>query len=399
MKAIVAVLLLSLSLSISHAQKPEKGAYKRLSVDLYAGVPLFFGDVKNQFKSFTVSARVNYGLTSALSISAELSYGLINGLDKNANADFFSTNYLKAMGGGEVYLLNILKFSELGSKFQPYAGLHFGAVQANVTSAGSNSIEDVNKFKGWTLAHQWHLGAKFKLSKTFDLNFRGALLAMKSDKIDNEFATVAANKTSDAIFSMELGVTIHLGGRGKDPIVWYDPHSVLEESIAIDTVLPLEFSLDEKLNLINTKRIQNEAKTALEIAALKMEKDDLKSQVDALERKVNELIKLEPPKAFVLDKPSGPPTEETVYQAVLIGPIDAEYYIVSGSFSQLINAEQRVTQLNKKEYTPVIMREPSSNNLNRVVIDTANSFKKALQLVIKYKKELDPNTWIIKQKK
>ncbi|MFT4969536.1 MAG: hypothetical protein ACI9O4_001284, partial [Chitinophagales bacterium] len=80
-------------------------------------------------------------------------------------------------------------------------------------------------------------------------------------------------------------------------------------------------------------------------------------------------------------------------------PIDAEYYIVSGSFSQLINAEQRVTQLNKKEYTPVIMREPSSNNLNRVVIDTANSFKKALQLVIKYKKELDPNTWIIKQKK
>lgn len=391
MKSYLFALFLLFGSSFCRAQKPEKTQYKRISLDLYGGTPIFLGDVKNEFKNYQISSRLNFGLTSALSLGAAFSYGKVNGLDKNTASQYFSNHYVKVLVGGEAYLFNALKFYELGNKFQLYAGFNLGAVKAKLSRAGANGIADVTLQKAWSFAHQWHLGAKYKLSKTLELNVRGTFLAMNSDMFDNQDNGGSFSSGNDALVNAELGLTVHFGKKEKEPLSWHNPRTIENNSFASDSM--------QTEQSIPIESINNEAKNAVKLATLNMEKNDLISQVKALELKLDELLKAQASSTSVNSDNELFPLEESLYEALLVGPIDANFFIISGSFSVLTNANQQVKALEKLGYSPVIMREPFSNNLHRVVVDSSNSYQNALQLLDYYKKELDSKAWILKQRR
>lgn len=427
------LLLISFFLLGSHvflyAQKIDKGEYKRVSIDVYGGLPFFFGDVHQQFKSFNTSGRFNYVLTSAFSAGGEFSFGQVQGQDDDLKGDYFKTQYLKALVGGEVYLLNLLRFTELGTRFQPYFGFNLGALQSNVKDAGSNEGADAQLHKNWSFANQWHLGAKYKLSNSLDLNLRSCLLLMKSDKFDNQFPAVPNNKSNDVIVNLELGLSIHLGGKQKKSLIWKSNDELEVDSLPEGLEIVEEpVLIDSAMQYLNTQMLQSEDEMLENMALLQAENEKLKEQivllgdhlndlidyvvahVESAEKKQNEqkvIVEVKPPSKKPVEKqveetikeeakPSTNTPKESVYSSELVGPISANYYIISGSFTQLSNAEKRIKKLTALGYTPVIMKDPKANNSNRIVIDTADDYKLAKQLLIKYHKELDPEAWIIK---
>lgn len=417
------------SSQLLHAQKINKEDYKRLSVDIYAGLPLFFGDVQHEFKSFNTTGHLNYTLTSALSLGGEFSFGQLQGSDEDIRGDYFKSQYLKTMLGGEVYLLNLLRFTELGTKFQPYFGLNIGAIQTKVLKAGSKAGPDLDLHNGWSFANQWHLGAKIKLSQLIDLNLRSCLLLTKTDLLDNQDAAVPNNKSNDALVNLELGLSFHLGKKQKKALIWKSPEDNQLDSLLNEAqTLSDSNSIEQNLESLQAKMLQNEAINQSKVEELEAENEALKEQVIVLTEHLNELIdyvvdhvesvenKIQQKEDKIIvdvKPPTKKPAEKTkennsqtkkptssntsLYTTELVGPISAKYYIISGSFTELSNAEKRIQTLTTLGYTPVIMRDPKANNSNRVVVDTADDYQLAKELLLKYHNELDPEAWIIKQ--
>lgn len=399
MKKVLIVLIISICYLTIQAQNQTKGQFKRISIDAYAGLPVFYGDIKNKFGGYNATARVNWNLTSAVSIGTEFSYGNIKGLDKDAEASYFTNNYLKAMIGGELYFFNPFKFSQITNWFQPYVGLNLGIIKSGVSKSGSYEGESANYHKKINFAHQWHIGGKVKLSNSLDLNLRYCYAPVKTDEFDNLNPSVPANKSNDLLTNFELGISYHIGGKGKTPIIWYadnqpliEPSELLIEDVEIENT----DNLNAKIDAVNRKRMENEVNLTLEIDKVRYENNQLKTQIKDLNEKIDALI-ITKPKPNTQTS-SSMPIEAELYQAFLEGPSKDNYFVVCGSYKVLDLALERVNQLNQKGYTPIIMREPATD-LHRVVLATAVDYEEALQFLTKYRKQIDPTAWIIKMKK
>ena len=399
MKKILILLSIPFLFNTTFGQNKEKINTKRVSLDLYGGLPIFYGDVKNKFGGFNATARANWYMTSGVAIGGEFSYGSIKGEDQDDDANYFTKNYLKAMLGGEIYFFQPFKFHQLAKWFQPYMGLSIGVIKSGVNSAGNYEGESLRYYNGLDFAHQWHLGAKIKLMHSLDLNTRYCFMPLKSDDFDNLNPSVPANRANDLISSFEIGISYHIGGKGKKPIIWYDDNNDLFESSSDSLLSSTEIenagTLDAKIDAVNRKRMENEVNMTLEIDKLRYENDQLKKQLDLLETKLNQIQTVNESN---VSNSNGTPVETELYEAFLKGPSKANYFIVSGSYSLLDNALSRVNELNQKGYTPIIMREPAAD-LNRVVLATAETFEEALMFWKKYRKQIDPKAWIIKMKK
>lgn len=405
MKKLLTLFVFAISFIFLSAQSPVKGKFKRISADVYGGIPILFGDMESDPKSYNVGGRLNWNMTRSFSFGTEFTYGAISGQEKTDQEEYFTNKYMKITGGGEFYFFNLVRFNDLTKWFQPYVGVSLGAIKSNVTEAGSLEGIKTDLHNDWNFLHQYTLGTKFKLSNTFDLNARFNFAFLKTDDFDNENLAILANKNNDILGSADIGLTMHFGKKGKTPIIWApsDDFNLAEDSLFKKTKDQLD-DLEEKVEEVEEVVEENQADTEQDVTSLQMHNDELQKEVDGLKKEVDGLKK----SGFGAGKganesnsPNGYQigdeyiTAETVYTAELEGPSDGLFFIVSGSYHIIENALARAAQLSELGYTPIIMKEPAQK-LNRVVIDSSDNFDEAVAKVKKHRRELDPEAWVIK---
>jgi opacity protein-like surface antigen len=379
---IIALLLLAASTSFGQME------YKRFSLDLNGGLPFFYGDITTKAGGYNGTARVNYCMTRSFSVGGEFSYGKVSGLNKDSEAFYFTNQYMKGFLGVQLYFFNAMRFHELSKWFQPYVGMGVGLVKSNIKESGSIRFGLMpDHFKGWVFGSQYNAGIKFKLSKFLDLNTTFSLVHMKSDKFDNHVPRFFVNNYNDVLSTAEIGLTFHLGGKGKEPYIWSEPPCCAPqaESQKLDSLLSRIAKLEDKVE-------ENEEG----VDSIGNENLSLSQRVDSLQKTLNKSM------ADFIDccnsNKQNSSAEGYIYEAELEGPVQAEYYIVSGSYAILENATNRIQVLSELGYPAYIMREPSVG-LNRVVIDHTDNFNEAIEKVAKYRSGLDPKAWIIKHAK
>lgn len=386
MKKIILLTLTLFVLSSSFGQME----YKRFSLDVNGGLPFFYGDITTKLGGYNVTGRFNYNMTRSFSIGAEFSAGKVSGLNKDSEAFYFTNQYMKGFLGVQMYFFNAMRFHELSRWFQPYVGTGVGLVKSSIKDSGSDRFGVKPEFnKDWAFGSQFHAGAKFKLSKFLDLNTVFSVTQMKSDDFDNHIPKFFVNNYNDVLSTAEIGLTFHIGGKGKEPYIWSEPPccAPTTDNEKIDSLMDRLAKLEEKVD-----------DNVEEVDSLANENMGLTNRVDSLQQTLNKSM------ADFIDccnsnkQKGGTGAEGYIYEAELEGPIQAEYYIVSGSYAILANANNRIQVLSDLGLTAYIMREPSVG-LNRVVIDHTDIYNEAIEKVAKYRFDLDPKAWIIKQAK
>lgn len=389
MKKIILASILILSASLSFAQMD----FKRFSLTINAGMPFFSGDITNDFGGYHFTSRFDYQLTRVASFGGEFSYGKMSGVNtgKDSEGFYFTNKYMTAFLGTEIHLFNLFKFHELSSWFQPYVGVNFGMLKNDIEDAGSERFgpNEVH-FNDWVFASKINLGTKFKLSKFLDLNTSFSVMHIKSDKVDNHVPQYFVNNYNDLLSTAELGLTFHLGGKGKEPIIWTTPDCcyVPENTDELDSLIN---KVDELSDEVEESEEELDELTE-NLNELATNNQSLNNQLDSLHNSFQQSIS----ECCNRNKDAG--LEGYVYEAELIGPIEADYYIISGSYAILSNAYRRINVLEELGYTAFIMKEPRVG-LNRIVIDYTDVYLEAVEKVAKYRFDLDPKAWIIKQKK
>lgn len=364
--------------------------YKRFSLDVNGGLPFFYGDITTQSGGYNVTGRFNYSLTRSFSVGSEFSYGKVTGVNKDTEAFYFTNQYMKGFVGVQLYFFNAMRFHELSKWFQPYVGVGVGLLKSNIKESGSIRYGEITDYANdWIFGSQYNAGVKFKLSKFLDLNTTFSVVNMKSDKFDNHVPRFFVNNYNDVLSTAEIGLTFHIGGKGKEPYIWSTPPccALPADDSKVDSLLSRLSKLEAK--------VEEDEEVVEELSA---ENLSLNDRVDSLQKSLNKSM------ADFVDccnsgKKGGPGgADGYIYEAELEGPVEAEYYIVSGSYAILANANSRIQVLSDLGFTAYIMREPSVG-LNRVVIDQTDNYNEAIEKVAKYRFDLDPKAWIVKQAK
>lgn len=407
MKRILTLIFALSILSTTIGQTSKLLNFKRFSVDLYGGAPIFYGDIQNQILgAYTVTGRFNWHMTSVFSLGAEFSFGEVRGLDNNTQAEYFNTKYMKAMFGTELYAFNLLKFNELSDWFQPFAGISVGAIKPNVENSGSLNTVNPIHFNDWVLAHQWDVGTKFKITDWLDINARYSLIFMQTDKFDNLDKTSPTNKYNDALTNIELGFAIHFGGGPKESIIWKQSSNEFADIKSQDSLKTNITSLEQKafenkknLNSINkelkeVKQTNKSLNSQLKVLMALIKKD--KETTTNISSNVGSSnITSVGNKNYPIKENDIIIADDSFYKTTLTGPTKAKYYLISGSYDIDRNAQTRKNELTNRGYSPFIMVEPSVNR-KRVVIDSSNDYNETIFLLNKYKNEVDKTIWVIK---
>ena len=250
MKKILTLFVFAIGVMSLSAQSPVKGKFKRISVDVYGGIPILFGDLESLPTSYNVGGRFNWNMTRAFSIGTDFTYGALSGQETTDREEYFTNKYMKITGGAEFYFLNMVRFNDLSSWFQPYVGVGLGAIKSNVTEAGSLDGIKTDLHDDWNFLHQYTLGTKFKISNTFDINAKFHFAFLKTDDFDNENLDILANKNNDILGSADIGLTMHFGKKGKTPIIWAPDESgfdLAEDSLFQNTQKELD-ELEEQVD-------------------------------------------------------------------------------------------------------------------------------------------------------
>ena len=386
---VIAAVFMCVSFADAQGVNVVKKKYKRFSLDVYGGVPSFTGDTKNKFFGYAVTGRFNWNLTSAMSIGSEFTYGSMMGEDTDGSLAYFKTKYMRVLVGSEFYFFNAFKFNELTSWFQPFMGINAGMIKGTVSEAGLNGVDFApdELYDEWAFISQFTMGAKFKVTKWLDINFRYGFNAISNDNFDNNNEDLIANQYYDHFSEANVGVTFHIGSKGKQPIIWKasTDKKMEEQEEEMDSIQKKMDELVEELEAEEEK-----------VEALEDGNSELADRLGALEDMVAELHGTGASGIGIQDTFWG--ADEHIYVATLEGPVSATYYIVSGSYAIDANAAARVKELKELGYDPIIMDEIHAD-LNRVTIANTNSYEEALMQVAKYRKELDPSAWIIKKRK
>lgn len=401
----VLLLLISTSLIFSaHSQFPLKGNFKRVSFDVYGGIPMFHGDTKNKFgdMTYTFTGRLNYNLTSAFTLGAEFSYGSMKGEDTDSNTDlaYFHNRYMKTIVGVDVHLFNVLHFDQISRFFQPFVGLGFGAIKSDMEGSGRNNIEDDFQYNDWAFGHQFNVGAKFKLSKTFDFNIRYSKFFANVDMIDNYDEPVHANRHNDAFSELNIGFTMHFGKKGNEPIIWRnseecciknqeeDENKLKETSLSNDSIFDLLAKQDSTNKALNQNLLDLEQKLNSfedEMTVLSENAQKNQTQNNNNGSPLNDLDD----KTFRLENGN------YMYIGELKGDISAEYYVIIGSYRLKSNAKRDQQNWKDKGFETYLMME-INKGLYRVVIDYSDDHTEALKLLKEYKEKLNKESWMIK---
>ena len=378
---ILALVLLIASTSFGQME------YKRFSLDLNGGLPFFYGDITTKKGGYNATGRLNYCMTRSFSLGAEFSYGEVSGLNKDTEAFYFTNQYMKGFLGVQMYFFNAMNFHELSKWFQPYVGAGVGLLKSNIKESGSVRYGLKTELsKDWAFGSQFNAGVKFKLSKFLDLNTNFSVVNMKSDNFDNHIPKFFVNNYNDVLSTAEVGLTFHIGGKGKEPLIWsVPPCCAPSNEDKIDSLMERLAKLEDKVE-----------ENVEDVDSLGNENLSLSQRVDSLQKTLNKSM------ADFIDccksNKQGAGAEGYIYEAELEGPVQAQYYIVSGSYAILANATSRIQVLSDLGYTAYIMREPSVG-LNRVVVDHTDIYNEAIEKVAKYRFDLDPKAWIVKQAK
>lgn len=390
-KSIIFSLLITITLGV-FSQNSIKGKYKRLSFDIYGGMPYILGEIQNNnFSGYNLTGRLDYHITSAFSFGGEFSYGAVSGLDENGS-DYFRNQYMKAFIGPDIHLYNILRFSEITKWFQPYFGFGIGAVKSDIEYSGYNGLEITDHFNDWVAAAQVHLGTKFKLAKWLDLNLRVSADYLATDWFDNYNPNITRNKSYDFLLTYDLGFSFNIGGKGKDAVIW-KRDDIKDKNEQEQAEEDLAAKMDEEL-------AENQEKLDSLEEANKALNDRMNQLADNLAN-LNEQLETgnlgggAGSSNGINDLYTG--ADEHIYETDLSGPVKAVYYIVAGSYAIEKNAQTRVAFLEVKGYSPYIMVETHAD-LNRVCIDQTDSYSEAIQKVVEYREKLDPYCWIMKQR-
>ena len=86
-----------------------------------------------------------------------------------------------------------------------------------------------------------------------------------------------------------------------------------------------------------------------------------------------------------------------MFTATLQGDLEADYYLIIGSFRVKTNATKDQKNWASKGINTVIMYDVTEG-LNRLVVDFTNDHTTALDMLDEYRATLNKDIWIIKSK-
>lgn len=396
--------MISTTLMIStYSQSTLKGNFKRVSFDIYGGIPIFHGDTKNKFgdMTYTFTGKLNYNITSAFTLGAEFSYGSMKGKDTDGDLAYFHNRYMKSTVGVDVHLFNVLHFDQISKFFQPFVGISFGAIKSDIEGSGFNGVDDEFHYNDWAYGHQFSLGTKFKISKTFDVNIRYAAFFSNVDQLDNYNLLIPANRHNDAFSELNVGLTMHFGKKGNDPIIWKSTEDCcsnkeLEENnqklnaLANDSILDLLAKQDSTNDALSDNILSLEQKLASLGDKMTTLANNTKNQTEA-----NTNNDSNNPLNDLNDQSFRFENGDYIYVGELTGDIQAEYYVIIGSFRLKSNAKRDQRNWKEKGFDTYLMTEVKKG-LYRVVIDYTNDHTEALKILKDYKEKLNKEAWMIK---
>lgn len=378
----------------SFAQKNQiKHNFKRFSFDVYSGLPIIYGDIDNKMAGYEATGRLNWNMTRAFAIGGEYSIGMVKGQNNKYDQEYFTNKYMKAAIGFEVFFFNFAKFSDLTSWFQPYFGINGGMIKSDIEHSGDINGVFANHFNDWVFMHEYHAGLKFKVAKFLDINARYNLAYIKSDMFDNWDPDFNVNKYNDFLTSATLGFTFHIGKKDKPVTYWTSTDiskDLLDEKADKNTQDSLAQEIENLKNALKdaTQDVVDQANT----------NNNQQIALDSLHNKLGQLNDCCKNNTQVKTGNESPYNDIQLLETELTGPIQATYYVIVGSFMVQENADRRVEEVKAKGYQPFIMIE-SKTGLKRVAIDYTDDAEEAFAKAAKYRIEIDPTTWIIKNVK
>lgn len=206
--------------------------YNKFSLDLNAGMPSHFGDVKanpywpsTQELSFGGGLGLNYHLSPVLSLRAGFLTGKLMG--ENEVNDWQFENSFMEYSLNTVFNFNQLfvPSSPVNRVFSVYGVLGVGVVGYRTTLStfdggtvlqtyGRSEDGLTNESREWDMVIPFGLGVRFRLSDRIDLGLESAFRYTKTDKLDGVNRVFSA---TDMYNYTSLGVNIRLGRNTESP--------------------------------------------------------------------------------------------------------------------------------------------------------------------------------------
>ena len=310
------------------------------------------------------------------------------------------------------------------------------------TRAEEHSVDDENKFLNYTPEFVFGLGAgvSFRLTKFMTLDIETKQMLSTDDLIDgmqwqepDGQNTISGNLTRgfDSYNQTTLGLSFSIMGKntaesknmdnpfaGADAFSKKDAITSEKEQAKEDSVIAEMDSkvkdLEQQVNSLELlikmlgQAKQNEEKPNQtddlskeeQQAALEKERKRLQEEADSLNELQNNSSTKEKNEGNLNDldnKEYKLRNGNDIFVAKLEGEINAEYYLIIGSFKVKSNANKDERKWSNKGINTVTMTDVKSG-LYRLVVDFTNDHSEALDMLDEYRAKLNKDIWLIKAK-
>lgn len=368
----------------------KKEPTKKFAVDVYGGFPFPTGDVKVDFKDkfplYNAGIGVFYNFTSAFSARVDYNYTRLHGQNNRAiNNEFFENRIHKWSVGVEAHLFNILRFSQISKRFQPFIGVGVGQAKSNVEGGLDGVLLPEHTYESFALLYQASAGFRVNITKWLDAFFRYDMHFAKTDSLDGFDWNVNANKYYDSYITGNLGLTFKIGKKGAEHYIWNrDEFNAKNFESDIEKM---------KKDFIGLAEETDSIKKAIDQIAIDANKccDEMRNENENLQRQIDELNqKIEGGEFTARD-------ENDVYEAAIDGQKPGVYHIIVGSFAVKNNAEKEKQRYENMGHKITIIYE-AALGLNRLSIETSEDFKYIQSKISDIRANVHNKAWVLRTK-
>lgn len=352
---------------------------------------------------------------------------------------------------GSLENLNNLNTGKRGTVYKDLAAMRDGKYE---TKAEEHSVSNENQINGYNPRIVFGLGAgvAFRVTDFLSIDIETKQMLTGDDLIDGVqwqepriAGSNTGNKTNanDAYNQTTVGLTFslinkkHAESKNMDnPLAGTDAFTTKKDLEASgsstnqeldsanleiqEKIGTLENQINDLEKLIKTKNLEQEIKTK-ELIEQQIEKTKNESAGENTSTSMNNSVandvssivgknvsasEINQSKnnsasssqgATIMNSTSSQTNENDVYAALLDGAVEADYFLITGSFRVKSNAITDQANWLSKGYKTVIMRDVKQS-LYRLAIDYTNDYASALIMLEKYKKTVNPDIWIIRSK-
>lgn len=315
--------------------------------------------------------------------------------------------------------LNKLNTTSRKDVYKALASMRDGKYE---TRAEEHAVEDENKWNKYNgrLTYGFGAGVAFRLTKWMSLDIESRQMFLKDDLLDgvqwqepggNNAASRGLTNGFDTYNQTTVGLTFSImtknmaESKNMDNPLAGDAFSKKKNAEDDKPKASTNEELDSA-NVVLQEKIDSLQGQLNEIGALvKMLADKEKERLEK-EKAEAEAAGLEPNDAGVGANANDPSSKgnafkhrngDDMFTAKLQGDLDADYYLIIGSFRVKTNAVKDQKNWASKGINTVIMFDVTEG-LNRLVVDFTDDHATALDMLDEYRATLNKDIWIIKSK-